>query len=97
MDHQSYKKALQNASIDTNILVSIYFTLFYLREIYTDGYEDVWLDMINIDSSEIVNSFNNNGDKVEWNKDLWNRIFSEYNTDELDRKSTIKYEKSKAL
>lgn len=67
---------------------AVYYTLWYLNQIYHDGYEKELLEQIHIDDFEFLVSFEKTGDggtKV-WMKSFWERMFSGYNLDEIVKK-----------
>lgn len=75
-----------------NLQKAIYFTLFFLKEIYNDGYEQELLTLLNIDDTSFLYKFSE-GDITLSNtrkKDFWTSIFAESNKDEI--MSTPKYD-----
>ncbi|MDI9216427.1 nucleotidyltransferase family protein [Clostridium tertium] len=64
---------------------AVYFTLYYLKEIYNDGYEIELMEQLSIEDNEFINTFGNKdyGKDLEWKKDFWQRLFSNDNKDEL--------------
>ncbi|MEX3616920.1 nucleotidyltransferase family protein [Paenibacillus glucanolyticus] len=64
---------------------AVYFTLFYLKEIYNDGYEDTYLNSFTFEDVNFLYSYGKKdyGFTVEWKKDFWDRLFSDTNKDEL--------------
>jgi len=69
-----------------NLLKAIHFTVFYLNEIFQDGYEQDIINRCKIDDNEYLQCFNEN---VRFKKDFWERLFSYSNVDELSE--TPKY------
>jgi hypothetical protein len=64
---------------------ALYFTVFYLREIYCDGYETELIDSLNVKDTDFLNSFGKKdfGENIAWKKSFWQRLFAETNEDEL--------------
>ncbi|MNO60343.1 hypothetical protein D3C76_509500 [compost metagenome] len=64
---------------------AVYFTLFYLNLIYTDGYEEEMLNQLSIDDNEFLNYFGEKdfGYSLKWSKSFWDRMFSDSNKDEI--------------
>lgn len=68
-----------------NLLKAIYFTIFFLKEIYNDGYEMEILDSLNIEDTSFLYKFSD-GDitrSATRKKDFWTSIFDENNKDEI--------------
>lgn len=84
MDNASLNKAIEFAK-KNDFEEAIYYTIYYLKEIYNDGYEQELLDYINIEDSSFIHHFGEReyGKKLTWNKSFWQRMFSEDNRDEL--------------
>lgn len=63
-----------------NILKSIHFTMYYLKEIFDDGYEEDVINYCNIDNEEYLEYFN---EDTKFKKNFWERLFAYSNVDEL--------------
>jgi len=75
---------------------AIFFTIYYLRELYEDGYEDDILNRLNVKSTDFLSEYKSIGNKesIKWIKSFWERLSSETNIDELDnRKEKVSFEK----
>ena len=64
------------------ILKSIHFSMFYLKEIFNDGYEEEVINYCNIVDKEYLEYFNEN---MKFKKNFWERLFSNTNVDELNQ------------
>lgn len=64
---------------------AIYYTLWYLNQIYHDGYEQKVLDRILIEDTSFLYTFGKTEETQTqvWKKDFWERLFSGYNLDEI--------------
>lgn len=84
MDSSSLQEAIQFAK-DNNLEKAIYYSIFYLREIYCDGYESSLLDDLQITDDKFLYEYGdkNYGQVCRWKSSFWERLFSEDNTDEL--------------
>lgn len=84
MDKASLKEAVEFAK-QYGLEKSIYFTVYYLREIYNDGYETELLESIDI-PADFLNYYGdrNFANPLVWKKDFWGRLFSDSNKDELN-------------
>ena len=83
------KKDMEEAisfSIDHKINKAIYYTVYYLKEIYDDGYEEEILSSLKIEDQDFLNQYGNRdfSKYKEWKKSFWQRIFSYNNADEID-------------
>lgn len=80
-----------------NLREAIYFTIYYLKVLYNDGYEDKILEKFNIEDKSFLNQYidSYNNEKVEWSKDFWERLTSDSNKDALAKQSSFNenYEK----
>lgn len=67
---------------------AIYFTIYFLKEIYCDGYEDGILNSLGIVDTEFLYQYGENEyDKIKTRKkDFWTSLFSENNIDEISEK-----------
>ena len=85
MDKDSVLEAVEDSK-KLGLEKALYYTLYYLREIYSDGYETPLLNSMNIEDVSFMNKFNNReeGTQTTWKKSFWERLFSEDNEDELD-------------
>ena len=63
----------------------VFFTMYYLDLIYHDGYEKIILDMDEMNSQHIINAFGESTNRLDatFCKDIWQRLFSCGNQDEL--------------
>lgn len=87
MTDKDFHRALEIAEEEGgNLLKAIHFTLFYLNEIFQDGYEQDLINRCKIDDSEYLQYFN---ESVKFKKNFWERLFSYSNVEEL--KETPKY------
>jgi hypothetical protein len=88
MDEITLKKSVDLAS-KYGIQKSIYFTVYYLREIYHDGYENNILIYIDIDNEDFLNQYSkrNSIETLKWDQQFWDRLYSETNKSELDKMS----------
>lgn len=84
MDNSSLEEAIDFTN-KYNFGKPIYFTLYFLKEIYKDGYEDKLIQKIHIEDKEFIDYFGSIdfGQKVKWNKSFWNRVFSYSNKEAL--------------
>lgn len=69
-----------------SLLKAIHYTLFYLNEIFQDGYEQDLISRCKISDNEYLKYFNEN---EKFKKSFWERLFSYSNAEEL--KDTPKY------
>ena len=67
---------------------AVYFTIYFVKEIYNDGYEDKILDKLEIDDLEFLYQYGENEfDEIKTRKkDFWTSLFSETNIDEITEK-----------
>lgn len=87
MTENDFNRALDIAEEEGgNLLKAIHFTLFYLNEIFQDGYEQDLISRCKIDDNEYLQCFN---ESVKFKKNFWERLFSYSNVEEL--KETPKY------
>jgi len=84
MDDVYFEKAIEKAN-KWGYSKAMYYTLYYLSLVYQDGYESTWMKKLEIDDDSFVNKFGSNdfGNSKEWTKNVWDRIFSKDNIDEL--------------
>lgn len=84
MDKTSLKESV-NFAKEYGLEKAIYFTVFYLKELYNDGYEDEVLDYIDIEEVEFLNQYGkrNFEQEISWNKNFWERLSSDTNKDEI--------------
>lgn len=68
---------------------ALYFTLYYLNEIYGDGYEEALMHRLDIQDLSFLNAFGENdfGYSIQWKKNFWQRIFAESNKDEINEQA----------
>lgn len=64
---------------------AMYYSFYCLKHIYSDGYEEKYMNLLNINNRNFVNYFGQNDLKniSKWNKSIFERIFSTTNRDEL--------------
>ena len=64
---------------------AVYYTLWYLDQIYHDGYERKVLERIQIEDTDFLYTFGKTDETQTqvWKKDFWERLFSGYNLDEI--------------
>ena len=64
----------------------LYYTLYHLRLIYNDGYEEKYMNMLNITDDSFLNTYSDNSISNQhiWKKTFFERMFSGDNRDELD-------------
>ncbi|QUI23839.1 nucleotidyltransferase family protein [Vallitalea pronyensis] len=86
MDEDMKKEAIEFAK-DNHLEKAIYFTIYYLKEIYNDGYEDELIEQLEISNDSFINMYGERdyGEGVEWSKSFWHRIFDNSNKDELKK------------
>ena len=65
---------------------AVFFTIFYLKLVYNDGYEDAVLKSINLTDIDFIDRYGENTRtcNTKYNKGLKERLFSCGNLDELD-------------
>lgn len=77
---------------NTEIEAAIFYTLFYLKELYNDGYEDGILQKLSVEKSIVDLYGKNNFDKERsFKKTFAERLFAESNRDELDDEFCERY------
>lgn len=64
---------------------ALYFTLFYLKELYNDGYEEELIGLLDINDKNFINNFGERDfeHSLTWKKTFWERLFAFDNSDEL--------------
>ena len=84
MDEISLMETVEFA-IKYDLRKQIYFTMFFLKNIYNDGYEKKVMNSIGITDSTFIHTFGDNTikDNSKYNKGVWDRLFSCNNADEL--------------
>lgn len=90
MDKESMNRAVEFAK-KNGLEKAIYFTLYFLKVMYNDGYEDEVLSQLNINDTEFLFKFSEDGKTLSntRKKDFWSSIFNENNRDEIvDSKPT---------
>lgn len=71
---------------------SIYFAMYYLNLIYSDGYENQIMDNLNVQDKQFLNSFGEGkNDESFFKRNFWERFFSCNNKDELASKPSFFY------
>lgn len=90
MNAEQLREAVQKAE-QFGIKEAVYFTLYYMKEIYNDGYEQELLNELNVENLQFLNSYGakDYGQLYTWNKTFWERLFSDTNKDEI--KDGLKY------
>ena len=68
-----------------NLEKAVYFTLYFVREIYDDGYETDILDLLNIEDETFLYQFGEKDydERQIRKKDFWTSLFSDNNRDEI--------------
>lgn len=63
----------------------VFYTFFYLNQIYGDGYEEEWMKELNIGDTSFMYTYgeNTNAENKVWNKNFFDRLFSSNNADEM--------------
>ena len=84
MSTEDVNEAIETA-IEFNVKNAIYYTVYYLKMIYYDGYEDSILNKLEVKDLNFLNEFGQNNFKepVQFKKNFWERIFSDSNAEEL--------------
>ena len=84
MDKETMAKALGFAE-KHHLRKAIYFTLYFLREIYNDGYETELLQLLNIEDESFLYQFGemDYAEAQTRKKDFWTSIFDDNNRDEV--------------
>lgn len=94
-DDELFKRLLGRFSESENVKRAIYFSLYCLKQIYNDGYENNWMNLIEFESYDFINEYYQKGEKHTWGKSFWSRIFALDNSDILEKDFVKKYEQSK--
>ncbi len=68
-----------------NLNKEIYLTLYYLKMVFDDGYENKWMDALKIEDDSFIYKFGTQvgKDNIVFRKGFWERFFSCYNLDEI--------------
>lgn len=84
MDSDSITKAIQFAK-KHGLEKAIYFTIYFIREIYNDGYETEILESLGIEDEAFLYQFGEKdyGKLQTRKKDFWTSLFSDNNKDEI--------------
>lgn len=84
MNEKSMVNALMFAE-EYDLIKPVYFTIYFLKEIYHDGYEDKLLDRLNIDNQKFLFEFGENEyAQVQMRKkEFWDSFFDENNISEI--------------
>jgi len=84
MDPCSIAKAI-NFAKKHGLEKAVYFTMYFVREIYNDGYETEMLESLGIDDESFLYQFGEKDyDELQTRKkDFWSSIFSDDNIDEI--------------
>lgn len=87
MNSESIDEAIEIAK-KYRLEKAVYYTLFYLNQIYSDGYELEAMKNLNISDDSFIYTYGAKdfGENVTWKKSFWQRIFSNNNRDELTDK-----------
>jgi len=85
MDESALEESVQFAK-EYGLERAIYFTLYYLNEIYADGYENKIMNKLDLDNNSFLNTYGERdfGKGIIWKKSFWQRMFSDNNKDELN-------------
>lgn len=85
MDEATIQRAIQFAKRH-NLEKAVYFTMYFVREIYQDGYETDILEQLDIEDESFLYEFGENEyEEVKVRKkDFWNSLFSDSNIDEIE-------------
>ncbi|SCZ09497.1 nucleotidyltransferase domain-containing protein [Alkaliphilus peptidifermentans] len=85
MEDKSLERAIEFAK-NYKMEEAIYYTLYYLRKLYNDGYETNVISKMDI-SHKVLDSFGENdyGTSHKWNKTFLQRLFALNNLDELSK------------
>lgn len=64
---------------------AVYFVLYYLKEIFNDGYEDKYFSQLKCNPN-FIKFFGKNdfSSEIQWKKTFWERVFADNNKDEID-------------
>lgn len=95
MNENDIKEAIDFAK-QQDIKEAIFFTVYYLKELYEDGYEEDILSQLNVDNTDFLSEYKSIGNKesIRWIKSFWERLSSDTNIDELDnRKEKVDFER----
>lgn len=96
MRTEDIQEAIHSA-LEHKVNQAVYYTIFYLKMIYQDGYEDKIMEELEIDDLSFLEQFgqNNFKESVKFKKSFWERIFSDSNAEELKEMSKFvdKYKK----
>ena len=86
MDKSSLSKAISFAK-KHNLQKAVYFTVYFLREIFNDGYEAELLSSLDLDDESFLYQFGEmDYEEVQTRKkDFWTSIFSDNNRDEVEK------------
>ena len=84
-------------AIRYNLSNSLYFTVFYLKELFGDGYEDEILDSLisrNCVDIDVINSFGTDiaSDNMHWKNSFYDRLFSYSNSEILKKNIKDRYD-----
>ncbi|MDR1418260.1 MAG: nucleotidyltransferase family protein [Endomicrobium sp.] len=95
MDHHSLQRAVE-FSKKYKLEKPVYYTLYFAKELYNDGYESDVLESLNITDNAFLNEYGssaNDYNKAQIRKkDFFSSIFSDNNKDEITQ--TPKYHKT---
>ncbi|MCD1258892.1 nucleotidyltransferase family protein [Paenibacillus athensensis] len=86
MNEEQLRNAVAFAK-DTGLEKAVYFTLYYLKEIFDDGYEEQLLQEFEFSDTSFLYTYGQKdyGHTVAWKKGFWERLFSDTNKDELQK------------
>ncbi|OMF59913.1 nucleotidyltransferase family protein [Paenibacillus sp. FSL R5-0766] len=84
MDNVSLESCVSFAK-KNNLEKQIYYTMFYLKLVYNDGYEDEIMEKLGVVDQDFMREFGENqlGEKQKFKKGFYERIFSCDNSDEM--------------
>lgn len=85
MDEVSLRETMTQAN-KLGYREAVYYTLYYLKSIYNDGYEERWMKLLDVQDMQFLQEFGRQdyGESSVWRKSIQERIFSSSNKDELD-------------
>ena len=84
MNREDIQEAIQFSN-HFGLSNSIYYTVFFLKEIYEDGYEDEILTSVETSDATQLDSFGESDfdSRKVWSKSFWERVFATSNRDQL--------------
>ncbi|MBQ6265322.1 MAG: nucleotidyltransferase family protein [Clostridia bacterium] len=87
-----------NRAIQYNLSDALFYTNYFLKELFEDGYEDFILESLKqkaILNSDLINTFGTDWQegKLKWKKSFFDRIFDYSNANELDSNIMERFKK----